>query len=83
MSVLHGIDDESEIKREARQLRQQRHAHRPPNVEEIQEHLRAHLPYRSWCQHCVSGRGVGTQHQRRTLSEDSVEVATVAVDCCL
>ena len=45
--------------------------------------MRTHLPHRSWCQHCVSGRGVGTQHQRRTLSEDSVEVATVAVDYCL
>ena len=37
--VLHGIDDESEIEREARQLRRQRHAHRSPAVEEMQEHL--------------------------------------------
>ena len=54
--VLHGIDDESEIEREARQLRGQRHAHRPPTVGEMQEHLRTHLPYWSWCQHCASGR---------------------------
>ena len=81
-SVLHGIDDQSETEREARQLRRQRHAHRPPTVEEIQEHLRTHLPNRSWCQHCVSGRGVSTQHRRRNLGEDSVEVATGAVDYC-
>ena len=66
-SVSHGIDDQSETEREARQLRRQRHAHRPPTVEEIQEHLRTHLPNRSWCQHCVSGRGVSTQHRRRRL----------------
>ena len=83
-SVLHGIDDESEIEREreARQLRRQRRAHRLPTVEEMQEHLRTHLPYKSWCQHCVTGRGVITQHRRRNLGEDSAEVATVAVDEC-
>ena len=80
--VLHGIDDESEIKTEARQLRRQRDPHRPPTVEEMQEHLRTHLPYRSWCQHCVSGRGVSTQHRRRNPGEHSVEGATVAVDYC-
>ena len=31
---------------------------------------------------CVAGRGVSTQHRRRTPGEDSVEVATVAVDYC-
>ena len=64
--VLHGIDDESVIEREARQLRRQRHAHRPPTVEEIQEHLRTHLPY----------------PRRRNPGENSVEVATVATNCC-
>ena len=31
----------------------------------------------------VCGRGVNTQHRQRTPDEDSVEVATVAVDNCL
>ena len=79
---VHGIDDESEIEREARQLRRQRHAHRSPTVEEMQEHLCTHLPYRSWCQHGVSGRGVSTQHRRRNPGEDSVQVATAAVHYC-
>ena len=61
-SVLHGIQDESEIETEARQLRRQRRAHRPPTVKEMQEHLRAHLPCGTWCQHCVFGRGVSTHH---------------------
>ena len=78
--VLHGIADEFEIEREARQLGRQRHAHRLPTVVEMEEHLRTHLPCRSWCEHCVSGRGVSTQRRRRNPGEDSVEVATVAVD---
>ena len=77
--VSHGIDDESEVEREAQKLRRQRHAHRPPTVEDMQELLRTHLPYRSCCQHCVSGRGVSSQHRGRNPGEDSVEVATVAV----
>ena len=81
--VSHLIDDESKIAREARQVRRQRHEHRPPSVEEMQEHLRTHLPHGSWCQHCVSGRGVSSQHRRRVCGEDSVEVATVAGDYCL
>ena len=64
--VLHGIDDESEIQRVARQLRRQRHAYPPPKVEEIQEHLRTHLPFRSWCQHCVSGRSIDRELFVRT-----------------
>ena len=77
--VSHRIDHDSEVERGARQLRRPRRAHRPPTVEEMQEHLRSHLPYKFWCQHCVSGRGVSTQHRRRNPGEDSVEVATVAV----
>ena len=48
----------------------------------MKEHLRTHLSFRSWCQHCVSGRGVSAQHRRRTPGKNSVEVATVAADRC-
>ena len=60
--ALQLFDVDSETERETRQVRRQRRAHRPPTSEEIQEHLRTHLPYRSWCPHCVSGRGVSSQH---------------------
>ena len=48
----------------------------------LPRHLRTHLPYRSWCPHCVSGRGVSSQHRRRDPGEDQVDVATVALDYC-
>ena len=35
-----------------------------PTAEEIEEHRAAgHCPYRSWCEWCVKGRGVGEQHR--------------------
>ena len=33
-----------------------------PAPEIVAEHNKTHLPYRSWCKHCVQGRGVGPQH---------------------
>jgi len=35
-----------------------------PTAEEVAEHRIDHTPYRSWCEHCVRGRGYGEQHRR-------------------
>ena len=35
-----------------------------PSQEEVDEHNKAHLPFRSWCRHCVRGRGREASHQR-------------------
>ena len=64
--VSHGIDDESVIEREARQLRRQRHAHRPPTVEHMREHLRTHRPYR------VPALCVWTRSQHPTSTKKSL-----------
>ena len=34
-----------------------------PTAEEIENHRTTHLPYRSWCEECVKGRGSGEQHR--------------------
>ena len=78
--LLHGIDDESEIQRVARQLRRQRHAHRFHTVEKF-KNISAR----------ISSTGAGANFaclvaesahsiDGRTPSADSLEVATVAVD---
>ena len=34
-----------------------------PSQEEVDEHnIMGHVQYRSWCPHCVAGRGVGQRH---------------------
>ena len=53
-----------------------------PTSEEIQEELRTHLHYRSWCSHGVSRRGVSSQHGHWHPGEDQFDVATVALDHC-
>ena len=36
-----------------------------PTEEERKEHEMTHLPYRSWCRHCVRGRGKDSAHKTR------------------
>ena len=43
-----------------------------PSQREIDEHERTHMPFRSWCKHCVKGRAQSTPHYHRDHSEDQV-----------
>ena len=44
-----------------------------PSSAEVDDHMEIHLPYRSWCRHCVRGRGRQSAHmagtQEPTISE--------------
>ena len=42
------------------------HAHDPlqPTARQVAEHRVCHLPFRTWCKHCILGRGRGTPHRR-------------------
>ena len=35
-----------------------------PSAADVAEHRVTHMPYRSWCKHCVAGRGLGEQRGR-------------------
>ena len=50
-----------------------------PTTEEILAHNVTHLPYRSWCPHCVRGRGKSAAHARRD-KEKETSMPTIAVD---
>ena len=45
-----------------------------PKEEEVREHERTHLPFRSWCKHCVRGRGKEMPHQKTKEKGEMVEV---------
>ena len=34
-----------------------------PSSQEVQEHMKTHIPYRSWCAHCVRGRVRNDPHR--------------------
>ena len=48
-----------------------------PKQDEIDEHNTTHLPFRSWCPHCVQGRGVSADHRKRAKEENEVPVISV------
>ena len=44
-------------------------------------HLPLHLEFRSWCPHCVAGKGIATQH-RKSTGEVTELGATLSLDYC-
>ena len=47
---------------------------REPSAEERLEHEKTHLPFRSWCRHCVGGRGKEEACREGKRSHDTAEV---------
>ena len=48
-----------------------------PSPEEVTAHELTHLPYRSWCSHCVRGRGRADDHHH---VEEAREIPLVSTD---
>ena len=73
--LLAPVDEESAQWRMTREERmsQCRRGRRPmfrksenqPSSQEVQEHMKTRIPYRSWCAHCVSGRESNFPHRTR------------------
>ena len=45
-----------------------------PSEEERRNHELTHLPYRSWCRHCVGGRGTNAPHKKQNSHGDLHEL---------
>ena len=63
-----GIEEDEEIEEAEHGKRKVKKVHDPklPTEEEVKEHyLSGHMPYRSWCHHCVGGRGRERDHTKR------------------
>ena len=68
-------DEQEDINCEESELgvRKARPMHDPklPSDREVKEHYaNSHLPYRSWCHHCVRGRGRERDHRKKTDMEE-------------
>ena len=55
-----------------------KHDPRQPNQHEKEEHEMTHLPFRSWCRHCVIGRG--REEDCRKSMEEERQVPEVHLD---
>ena len=51
-----------------------------PTKAEVEAHEVTHLPYRSWCAHCVAGKGVSSPH-RHDAECERIGI-TVSIDYC-
>ena len=49
-----------------------------PSEKEVEQHMLTHLPFRSWCAHCVRGKSKGKAHFARNA--DPKDVPTIAAD---
>ena len=43
-----------------------------PSIKEIEEHDRTHIPFRSWCKHCVFGKGQSHPHYKKEKEESGI-----------
>ena len=53
---------------------------RIPLIEDIDEHMPFHLPFRAWCPHCVAGKGVSGHHITSSKA-DRIGIA-ISMDFC-
>eukprot|EP00973_Karenia_brevis_P095535 12427828-Karenia_brevis.AAC.1 len=51
-----------------------------PTADEYRTHRLTHLPYRSWCVHCVRGKKKNPPHRKKDRDKDSREVPVIALD---
>jgi hypothetical protein len=55
-------------------------APKAPTKQERLDHDATHLPYRSWCKHCVRGRGRNTPHRAAKDEKEENQVCKVSMD---
>ena len=59
----NGVESQS-VEAEGEETRKPQIARRPnaPSKADLEEHFPLHLEYRSWCPHCVAGKGLSLIH---------------------
>ena len=50
--------------------------------QEYNDHMRTHLPFRNWCEHCIAGKSREDAHPLRTPKERKGEVPRLSMDYC-
>ena len=62
-----GVDEEVDVG-SSRELRKMVNL-LMPSQQEVDAHELTHLPFRSWCSHCMRGRGKDMPHRRGAVDE--------------
>ena len=51
-----------------------------PTAKEIEEHNTTHLPFRSWCPHCVTGKAQDRPHRMKKEAQMEKQVPEIVFD---
>ena len=51
-----------------------------PSREQVRQHRLTHRPFRSWCPHCVRGKGRSDQHRRSGQKDEHSDIPKVVSD---
>ena len=79
------MDDKEEQSAESRAVRVGQKKTVTPTLAEREEHERTHIPYRSWCRHCVAARASNPAHRCRKFAkavEDDKDMKQVSYNFC-
>ena len=68
MTDEEDMDDKEEQSEESRAVRLEQKKTLTPTLAEREEHERTHIPYRSWCRHCVAARATNPAHRGRKFA---------------
>jgi hypothetical protein len=79
--MAEDIGDEEQDDEEGQQPKVIR-SPKAPTKAEREEHEATHLPFRSWCTHCLRGRGRNKPHQRQIVDRevDERKVPKISMD---
>ena len=78
-----GSDDQPESgEREAEEVRPVRAPPIPdtPSREEVATHRLTHRPFRSWCPHCIRGKGRADQHRQSPNKNNESSIPRISSD---
>ena len=49
-----------------------------PSQEEVNKHMWTHIPFRSWCPHCVKGKSVNKSHRNaKSCTKSSIPIVSI------
>ena len=90
-SVVYDVMDEEDMddkeeSEESRGVSVGRKKTTSPTLVEREEHERTHIPFRSWCSHCVAARASNPAHRGRKFAkavEDDKDMKQVSYDYCV
>ena len=51
-----------------------------PSREEVRQHRLTHRPFRSWCPHCVRGKGRNDQHRKSPQKDEPTDAPKIVAD---